>query len=59
MTLLEKLNYPHFDPTIAQEVYEAYCNKQFSEEVWSEYCVALVEKLMKENRDVLERLKNI
>lgn len=39
-------------------MYQLYKNHQISKQRWQEYCTACLEELMKQNQEVLERLKN-
>lgn len=38
---------------------EAHDNGFMSDETWAEYCMVVLDELMKENKKVLDRLKNM
>lgn len=40
-------------------VYYLYKSGQISEELWYQFCLACLETLMKDNKEVLKSLKNI
>lgn len=40
-------------------MYQLYKNHQISKLMWQEYCTKCLEKLMAENKKVLDRLKQV
>lgn len=41
------------------EMYRLFCLGELSKDDWRKYCLKVLEHLMKRNKDVLERLKEL